>query len=441
MYQSRAAATLPEADGGVAARPPRRSASACMQRHTAGVRIIIRTQEGRSWVAHGVAEVCGRRCAVELCAFKAVSMPVELSDVNMVATAVAANVKPNVSLPADPFGTNLRAALIFTGHVRGSCARGGGKGLDVLLRHLHNCRAAFEICDVFIHTWDTLDRPPKRPPRSGPNGTICIPARRGGGCQRNPSFWSLWAAEAPTKSSLPCVAQLANVLNPVAITVERQDRAPGLASDVRMWNSAETLKSFRMNSASMIGGGELVRRHAASMARTYHAAVRMRADVGSPNVDNRGDFRAHSRATLRAPIPGVVSMLCAQLKTAALCQCCGRCPVPHQPLVALHTRARARGVLRPASVGRLVARRADELRAPAAQAHRLLLLVGAGRAAARHALRDAHRAVGRPAPRAALQVVPQQHLCPSVLLPRRIWHTAEPQPMHRSRRIPCTVHH
>jgi hypothetical protein len=59
----------------------------------------------------------------------------------------------------------------------------------------------------------------------------------------------------------------------------------------RWFDCSQTLGSFRMNGAAMVSGGELVARHAAAMGHTYHALVRYRADVGSPNMDGRGSFR------------------------------------------------------------------------------------------------------------------------------------------------------
>ena len=48
----------------------------------------------------------------------------------------------------------LRVALIFTGHLRATCDRGGSarKGLQTLLLHASNCREAFDHCDIFLHS-------------------------------------------------------------------------------------------------------------------------------------------------------------------------------------------------------------------------------------------------------------------------------------------------
>ena len=181
------------------------------------------------------------------------------------------------------FSPSLRVALILTGHLRDTCdRRGSGKGLATLAAHADMCRSAFARCDIFLHTWDRLEKPP--PPTL--NTTRRCSAKSSHKCRKNPRLF-----DTPHRSSWPCVQNVTALLDPVAVTVERQDRALGHASDERRWTMHETLQGFRMNSASMIGGAELVRRHAAAMGHQYAAAVRMRADVGATNIDLRSDFR------------------------------------------------------------------------------------------------------------------------------------------------------
>lgn len=131
----------------------------------------------------------------------------------------------------------------------------------------------FSACDVYLHTWDRLEKPVSQ----------LLARRCGPKCRR--------ATKLSNLSSWPCVGRIVAALQPVAVTVERQDRRPGLAADERRWTSMETLRSFRMNGASMSGGAALVARHAATMNRTYAAAVRMRADVGADTVDGRPFWR------------------------------------------------------------------------------------------------------------------------------------------------------
>lgn len=171
-----------------------------------------------------------------------------------------------------------RAALIFTGHLRSTCEREHDAGVRALVAHAILCRAAFDACDVFLHTWDLLDKPLRNL-----SDYILGPKKRCG--------YACRTAIRHNSSSWPCVARVVEALDPSAVAVERQDRAAGYPEDERKWNRVETLRSFRMNGASMAAGALLVRRHAMSMGHTYHAAVRMRADVGSVNIDLRGGFR------------------------------------------------------------------------------------------------------------------------------------------------------
>ena len=157
-----------------------------------------------------------------------------------------------------------RAALIFTGHLRGSCTRPGG--VDALVRQLQMCQSAFARCDVFIHTWDVLEK-------SASFGRD-LKFRR---CMHHCSEQNQQAAE----SSWPCMANLSRLLSPAAVTVETQrDRTPTLAEDSRRFNEYETLRNFRMNAAGMLGGVRLARRHSQAMGFEYAAAVRMRSDLG-----------------------------------------------------------------------------------------------------------------------------------------------------------------
>lgn len=169
----------------------------------------------------------------------------------------------------------LRAALVLTGHLRGTCERKSGKGIATLVRQVAMCRAVFPICDLFLFTWDALDKPlPSQHSTSRCLGGVC-------------KHLKMLAGTA----SWPCIANISALLSPVAVVVERQDRAYGLDEDARPWSRYESLSSFRMNGAAMITGADMVRRHASTMNHEYHALVRMRADVGSTNIDFRQSFR------------------------------------------------------------------------------------------------------------------------------------------------------
>lgn len=210
-----------------------------------------------------------------------------------------------------PVRAHVRAAILLTGHLRATCV--GSLGLRVLARQVASCRAVFDECDLFLHTWSSLDKAPEY--AHGYNATRSCR----GSCR--------WLAHAFNSSSLPCVAAISRAVGPLAaVTVERQEHA-ARPHAARTWNNrtGETLANFRMNGASMVAGGSLVRRHAEAMNRSYAAAVRMRADIGSSNIAARGAFssqflnnrswasvRWHANATLRrrgARAPGARSGL------------------------------------------------------------------------------------------------------------------------------------
>ena len=113
----------------------------------------------------------------------------------------------------------MRAALIFTGHLRGTCDRDEDKGLRTLQQQAEHCRAAFDVCDIFLHTWDWLEKPLNFSElQHGPRkkcGQNCRTAIR-----LNASSW-------------PCVSRVVAALNPAAVTVERQDRWQGYEVDAR----------------------------------------------------------------------------------------------------------------------------------------------------------------------------------------------------------------
>lgn len=156
--------------------------------------------------------------------------------------------------PHIPTSTNVsRCALVLTGHLRDTCDA-QHSGLQVVAQHASACRAAFGgQCDVFMHTWSTLDS----------------------------------AGEGSRTSALACVSRLEPLVPLAAVTVEQQI-AP---TNRTRWGLGETLNAFRMNSVAMAGGVALMSRHALTMARPYNAVVRMRADVGSTKMQSRSSFR------------------------------------------------------------------------------------------------------------------------------------------------------
>jgi hypothetical protein len=172
----------------------------------------------------------------------------------------------------DTMADSPRAALLLTGHLRGSCSTMTAQA--TLAQQAVLCRLAFgaRSCDVFLHTWDRLEKAEEY-------GRIFKFRKCMSACaiQREQAATSSW----------PCLANLTQMISPAGLAVETQDRARGDPADARMWNRAETLKSFRMQAASMLGSVRLAKAHAASMGHTDDVAVRMRADMGGMK---KGEF-------------------------------------------------------------------------------------------------------------------------------------------------------
>ena len=154
----------------------------------------------------------------------------------------------------------MRAALIFTGHLRDTCDAEGG--LAHAAYHVLECQARFAACDVFMHTWDTLDKAP----------SYALENRSSTG-----NRISSWA----------CAHKLRDALNLSSIAIESQ---PPIAPRSGTWEN-QSLASMRMNVASMAGGVALMRQRAEMTGQSYAAAVRIRADVGSRKMQGRSDFR------------------------------------------------------------------------------------------------------------------------------------------------------
>ena len=165
----------------------------------------------------------------------------------------------------------MRGALVFTGHLRDTCETNAG--IAEVALHAAACRKEFRECDIFLHTWDRLDK-----------GQDYMPPR----CRR---WHCKQIAEQHNKSAWPCVTALSAALDPLAaVVVERQDRE---LDDEALWTFGplnQSLRNFRMNTAAMVGGVDLVSRHAAAMNHTYAAIVRMRADVGSRKMRGKPEF-------------------------------------------------------------------------------------------------------------------------------------------------------
>ena len=151
-------------------------------------------------------------------------------------------------------------------------------GYGQVAYHVHACRSRFAgQCDVFIHTWDVLDK--GKGYVETPDGQRCTKLCRKTIAQSKMSSW-------------PCVHNLSASFNATAVWVERQPPPPQRTSIF----ANQSMANFRMNAASMANGVDLMMRHASLTGQTasqlYSAAVRIRADVGSRKMRGRPDFRS-----------------------------------------------------------------------------------------------------------------------------------------------------
>ena len=175
----------------------------------------------------------------------------------------------------------MRAAILLSGHLRGTCDDPSGLGVAAVAAQVLECLRLFLHCDIFLHTWSTLDKsegylPPHRTCDKGCRMTLA---------RHNRSSW-------------PCVHRLFDNLTAISrsqgqnqlvfsATVEFQKPSAG---DGVAWSEMEKLDSFRMNVASMVGALRLMQQHTAAMGVEYAAAVRMRADLGDKFMRLRRDF-------------------------------------------------------------------------------------------------------------------------------------------------------
>ena len=175
-----------------------------------------------------------------------------------------------------------RAALVFTGFLRDTCHHGLGSpnmttGVHALREQLMWCMQAFSgQCDVFIHTWITTQKAAPFRMHGAALNDSSLPGPNLTSVQANSSVHDI-------ALSWKCVEVLQLALSATAVAIEAQ-AVPSHAqmASVRPWGAMrENLLNMRMQVASAIGGLQLMRRHATAMGVTYHAAVRMRADIGA----------------------------------------------------------------------------------------------------------------------------------------------------------------
>lgn len=181
-----------------------------------------------------------------------------------------------------PMSDPPRAAVVLSGHLRATCEDGGAIGKH-LIEELRACRRRFPGgCDVFGHTWSTLDAPTRAWNERSPVDSL-DPRVAHHVMPRLP-------AEAHARPSRPCVLTLQQALSPSAVTVEIEEQAPLLVSRAPAPVAAAAVPSnvtwgqSSMPWMSMVMNYHSVARAAAAVpanGSAYAAAVRMRFDVGS----------------------------------------------------------------------------------------------------------------------------------------------------------------
>lgn len=173
-----------------------------------------------------------------------------------------------------------RAALLFSGFLRQTCGSGGT--LDRMLEQARWCRSAFGgRCDVFLHTWSTLQKSAGYFEHGADHSHWNLSLGR---------RMQLTRPTGVTRASEACVRTLRDRLAPTAVAIDTQP--PPTAAELareRPWGaSGENLLNMRRQIAGMRAGFNLMR----ELGRTYDAAVRMRADLGDNRLGakHRGKF-------------------------------------------------------------------------------------------------------------------------------------------------------
>ena len=162
-------------------------------------------------------------------------------------------------------GCRLRIALQSSGHLRELCS--SNATFKPLQSMVQRCRASSAVCDLFLHTWDTLS-----------------PAT---------STWhTWWPASTSSISSAECVEMVKARLGPVAVAVERQPNAPAAWTNLT-WKVAldrNHLKGADRDTHVSVHGIRSVIRgvaraaglrqaHERASAVSYDVSIRIRPDL------------------------------------------------------------------------------------------------------------------------------------------------------------------
>lgn len=162
-------------------------------------------------------------------------------------------------------GGSLRVALQSSGHLRDLCS--SNATFKPLQSMVQRCRATSAVCDLFLHTWDTLS-----------------PAT---------STWhTWWPASTSSTSSAECVKMVRARLGPVAVAVDRQPNAPDAWTNLT-WKFAVDRNNprgaDRDTHVSLYGIRSVIRgvaraaglrqAHERASAVSYDVSIRIRPDL------------------------------------------------------------------------------------------------------------------------------------------------------------------
>jgi hypothetical protein len=143
--------------------------------------------------------------------------------------------------------SHMKISIVFSGHLRDICEN---PKLSILTSSfLHACNSQFDACDIFIHTWMSIDK-------------------------------------MSNKSSSTCLETLSNMLSPKGIIREHQI----ITSNKTFGWANESLQGIRMNIAGMYGGFQIMN-HYAALFGPYNITLRLRTDMFGNRMQNRLDYR------------------------------------------------------------------------------------------------------------------------------------------------------
>ena len=205
-------------------------------------------------------------------------------------------------------GGSLRVALQSSGHLRDLCS--SNATFEPLQSLVQWCRAIAAVCDLFLHTWDTLS-------------------------PWTPTWHTWWPDPMSSISSAKCVQMVQARLGPVAVAVDRQTSAPNGWGNVT-WRYAvdrNNPKGADRDTHVSLYGIRSVIRGAARAAGLRQAHERASAVPYDVSIRIRPDLYQRKIAKDRAePIRLKLNQVCAVpaaawplIASAQRCATCERC--------------------------------------------------------------------------------------------------------------------